>query len=91
MDYQVEVHQSGRITIPAPIRKAFQVSKGDMLTIRQEDDGIKIITPQQAMERARELAAPYLENASVEDFLKWRREEAWQKNTEHDPKMENDA
>ena len=78
MDYHVEVHQSGRITIPAPIRKAFHVNKGDVLTIRQEEQTIKIVTTQQAMDRARELAAPYLgEDSTVDDFLQWRKEEAW--------------
>ena len=78
MDYHVEVHQSGRITIPAPIRKAFDVNKGDMLTIRQEEQTIKIITTQQAMEQARELAARYLgDGSTVDDFLQWRKEEAW--------------
>lgn len=78
MDYHVEVHQSGRITIPAPIRKALKVNKGDVLTITQEEQTIKITTTQQAMEQARELAAPYLgDNASVDDFLEWRKGEAW--------------
>lgn len=91
MDYLVEVHQSGRITIPAAIRKALHVSKGDVLTIRQEDDGIRIITPQQAMEQARELAAPYLgEHSSVDDFLQWRKA-AWQDVSTHDADAEGTA
>lgn len=78
MDYHVEVHQSGRITIPAPIRKAFHVNEGDVLTIRQEDQTLKIITTQQAMDQARALAAPYLgDDSTVDDFLQWRKDDAW--------------
>lgn len=81
MDYHVEVDQSGKIKIPAPICKAFLLTKGDMLTIRQEEQTLRIITIQHAMAQARELTAPYLgDNTSVDDFLQWRKEEAWQEN-----------
>jgi AbrB family looped-hinge helix DNA binding protein len=78
MDYKAEVHKAGRITIPIEIRKQFDIAEGDILTIRQENNELKIITPKQALEQVRSLVKPYLAStkASVDDFIVWRREEA---------------
>ncbi len=80
MDYKAEVHKAGRITIPVEIRKQFNIAEGDILTIRQENNELKIITPKLALELARSLVKPYLDttDASVDDFIEWRREEARQ-------------
>ncbi|MBE9044302.1 AbrB/MazE/SpoVT family DNA-binding domain-containing protein [Pleurocapsales cyanobacterium LEGE 10410] len=77
MDYKAEVYKSGRITIPIEIRKQFQIAEGDILTIRQENGELKLITPQQALDHARQLVQPYLQSteSSVDKFLEWRREE----------------
>ena len=87
MDYKAEVHKTGRITIPMKIRKRFQIAEGDILTIRQENDELKIITQKPALDRARSLVKPYLssEESSVDDFIKWRREEAQQEEQELEP------
>ncbi len=84
MDYKVEVHKAGRITIPIELRKKFDITEGDILTIRQKNNELKIITQKQALDRARSLVKPYLssEESSVDDFLKWRREEAQQEEQE---------
>ena len=54
------------------------------MTIRQENDELKIITSKQALALARSLVKPYLEStdASVDDFLEWRRDEARQEEQE---------
>lgn len=77
MDYKAEVHKAGRITIPIEIRKQFQIAEGDILTIRQQNGELKIITAQQALAHARNLVQPYLQSteSSVDNFLKWRKEE----------------
>lgn len=77
MDYKAEVHKAGRITIPIEIRKQFQIAEGDILTIRQENGELKIITARQALAHARSLVKPYLKTtkSAVDDFLQWRREE----------------
>ena len=77
MDYKAEVHKAGRITIPIEVRKQFQIAEGDILTIRQEDGELKIITAQQALAHARDLVKPYLQSSesSVDNFIKSRREE----------------
>ena len=78
MDYKAEVYKTGRITIPIEIRKQFKIAEGDILTIRQENGELKIITPQQALAHARNLVQPYLQSSesSVDNFIKLRREEA---------------
>ena len=78
MDYKAEVHKARRITIPIEIRKQFQIAEGDILTIRQEDGELKIITARQALAHARDLVKPYLQSpeSSVDNFLKCRKEEA---------------
>jgi AbrB family looped-hinge helix DNA binding protein len=78
MDYKAEVHKAGRITIPIEVRKQFKIAEGDILTIRQEDGELKIITAQQALAHARHLVQPYLQSpeSSVDNFIESRREEA---------------
>lgn len=77
MDYKVEVHKTGCITIPIEIRKQFQIREGDTLIIRQENGELKIITANIALTHARNLVKPYLQSteSSVDNFLQWRREE----------------
>lgn len=84
MDYKAEVHKAGRITIPIEIRKQFQIAEGDILTIRQENGELKLITPQQALARARDLVKPYLQSteSSVDNFLTWRKSEGEREESE---------
>ena len=67
MDYRAEIQKGGRVTIPSVIRKKLNIAEGD----------IKLITQHQALEQARALANEYLtHNDTVDDFLRWRKEEA---------------
>lgn len=90
MDYKAEVYKSGRITIPVEIRKQFHISEGDILIIRQENEELKIITPQQALAHVRSLVQPYLKSteSSVDNFLAWRREEGKQEERDFDLREE---
>ena len=91
MDYKAEVHKAGRITIPIEIRKQFKIAEGDILTIRQEDGELKIITAQQALAHARDLVKPYLQSSesSVDNFIKSRREEGEREESELTSDEEN--
>ena len=91
MDYKAEVHKAGRITIPIEIRKQFQIAEGDILTIRQEDGELKIITAKQALAHARNLVQPYLQSSesSVDNFIKWRKEEGEREESELTSDEEN--
>jgi len=84
MDYKAEVHKAGRITIPIELRKKLDITEGDILTIRQENNELKIITQKQALAHARSLVKPYLssEESSVDNFIEWRRKEGQQEEQE---------
>lgn len=54
-----------------------EIQKGDIVTIREENGDIKLITQHQALVKVRALANKYLtDDNSVDDFLRWRKEEA---------------
>jgi len=77
MDYRAEIQKGGRVTIPSVIRKKLNMAEGDIVTIREENGDIKLITQHQALAQARALANQYLtQNDTVDDFLRWRKEEA---------------
>ncbi|KYC43199.1 AbrB family transcriptional regulator [Scytonema hofmannii PCC 7110] len=77
MDYRVEIQKGGRVTIPSVIRKKLKMVEGDIVTIREENGNIKLIPQHQALAKARSLAQQYLtRDDTVDDFLKWRKEEA---------------
>ncbi len=77
MDYRVEIQKGGRVTIPSVIRKKLKMVEGDIVTIREENGDIKLISQHQALAKARSLAKQYLtQNDTVDDFLRWRKEEA---------------
>jgi antitoxin PrlF len=43
-DYALtKVTRNGQITLPASIRRAFQVAEGDYLEVRTEEDGIHLV------------------------------------------------
>lgn len=77
MDYRAEIQKGGRVTIPSVLRKKLNMTEGDIVTIREENGDIKLITQHQALAEARALANQYLTNDNtVDDFLRWRKEEA---------------
>lgn len=77
MDYRAEIQKGGRVTILSVIRKKLNIAFGDIVTIREENGDIKLITQQQALAQARSLAQQYLtHDDTVDDFLRWRQEEA---------------
>ncbi|RUS99333.1 hypothetical protein DSM106972_077750 [Dulcicalothrix desertica PCC 7102] len=77
MDYRAEIQKGGRVTIPSVLRKKLNMAEGDIVTIREENGDIKLITQHQALAEARALANQYLTNDNtVDDFLRWRKEEA---------------
>ncbi len=83
MDYRAEIQKGGRVTIPSVIRKNLNMAEGDIVTIREENGDIRLITQYQALAQALALANQYLTHDTVDDFLRWRKEEA----TAEDDKM----
>lgn len=89
-EYQVEVGQSGQITLPSPLCKAYGIKEGDLLTFQDTGYGLTLQTTQDAFEKIQALVAPYLEaiDSPLDDFLRWRRQEA--KDEEQDLSLQKD-
>jgi AbrB family looped-hinge helix DNA binding protein len=72
----VELGAGGRLVIPAPMRAALGMKVGDRLTVRLEGDQLSLYTYQAGIRRAQERLRPYLPENAVDEFLRWKREEA---------------
>jgi AbrB family looped-hinge helix DNA binding protein len=72
----VELGAGGRLVIPAAMRAALGVKVGDRLTIRLEDDELCVYTYAAGIRRLQERMRRYLPENAVDEFLRWKREEA---------------
>ena len=72
------IDNTGRILIPASIRKALSILPGDRLVVRLENGALRLLTRTQAVELAQALARSHLpEKRSItEELLAERRQEA---------------
>lgn len=73
------VTESGRISLPAEMRKALGVEKGGTVTLRLEDGVVHIHTPEHSARRAQTLYRDFLNGRpgmSVDEFLNWRKQDA---------------
>lgn len=84
MDFNVEMQDNGRITLPVELRREFGLKKGDKVTLRYEDGEVRLLTQAQRLDHIRRLLGPYLQgpDSGVDAFLAWRREEARRENEE---------
>jgi AbrB family looped-hinge helix DNA binding protein len=76
----VELGPGGRIVIPAPMRVALGMKVGDKLTVRLEDNELRIYTYAQGIRRIRETVRKHVpeDRDIVEEFLAAKRKEAAQ-------------
>ena len=75
---RARVSASGRLSIPADMRRALGIEKGGSVSLRLGDEGLHLKTPHQFVKRIQKMAredGPH-EKLSVDDFINWRREEA---------------
>jgi AbrB family looped-hinge helix DNA binding protein len=75
----VKISDNGRLSIPAAMRKAIGLERGGDVVIELSGQEIRIRTLAEATARARELTRRLLAgrtDASVDDFIAERREEA---------------
>ncbi len=70
--------------IPAPMRAALGMKVGDKLTVRLEGDQLSIYTAMAGIRRAQKRLAPYLPKDAVDQFLRWKRQEAAKEEAEMD-------
>ncbi len=72
----VELAAGGRLVIPAAMRTALGMKIGDRLTVRLEGNELRIHTYEEGLRQAHELVGKYLPDDAVDEFLRWRRDEA---------------
>ena len=81
------ISESGRLSIPADMRRELGMEKGGLVSLSIDDTGLHIETTEQFMRRIQKMAREdgWHEKISVDSFLAWKREEARRELAEHDP------
>lgn len=70
MRMAVKVGAGGRLVIPGEYRAALGIAPGDVVVLVLEPDGLRLLTPGQAVRRARDLVSKYVEpERSLSDEL----------------------
>jgi AbrB family looped-hinge helix DNA binding protein len=74
----VKVEKSGRILIPAAIRRRFNIKEGTEVILRVDEDGIQVRTREQALARIRKRLRRYIPEGRLlsEELIQERRAEA---------------
>ncbi len=78
----VKVEKSGRILIPAAIRRQFGLKEGTEMILRVDEDGIRLGTREQALARIRKRLRRYIPEGRClsEELIQERRAEAEREN-----------
>lgn len=73
----VKLGAGGRLLIPGELRDAMGIQPGDMLVLILEGDGLRVLTPVQAVARARALVDRYVapDRELAAELLQERKEE----------------
>ena len=67
---RIKITEGGRIVIPAEYRQALGLHVGDEIIVRLEEDGIHILTLEQAIKYVQDVLRPYLpQGRSLSDEL----------------------
>lgn len=74
----VKLGTGGRLVIPGEFRAALGVDTGDTLILVMEEDGLRVLTPEQAVARARALVGRYVPagRSLAKELLAERRDES---------------
>ena len=78
METRVQIDNGGRFVVPVNFRKALKIKAGDEIIVRLENDSIRLIPLQQAIQFAQNAVKRYVPEGEslVEGLIKMRREEA---------------
>ena len=78
METRVQIHKGGRLVVPVKLRKALNIKAGDEVVVRLENDSIRLIPMQRAVNLAQTIVKQHVpEGVSlVDQLIKARREEA---------------
>ena len=60
IEHATKIGKSGRIVLPAPVRKELGLREGDDVVLVVEDGGVHLLTPAQAVRRAQELVRRFV-------------------------------
>jgi AbrB family looped-hinge helix DNA binding protein len=82
--FSVKLEKSGRILIPAAIRKELNLSGGSEVLLHIDDSGLQIGTRRQVLERIRQRLRKYVPESRnlSQELLDERREEAGREDTQ---------
>ena len=83
-----QISKSGRLSLPAPFRRAMGLQEGGRVVVELEaDNSVHILTQRQAIARAQAISARLLAGKpglSVDDFLAERHREAEREEAEYE-------
>jgi AbrB family looped-hinge helix DNA binding protein len=85
---QTRVSESGRLSIPADMRRELGLEKGGPVSLEIVDGGLRIRTMSEVRARIRKMADElgWTGKVTVDDFLEWKRNEAAREIAEMDSK-----
>lgn len=80
--YEIPMQENGRVVLPASLRKALGLAKGDKVLIEAEGDRLILTTARLRRKRAQEIARRYARPgvSVVDDFLQEKRIDAAREN-----------
>lgn len=80
--YEIPMQENGRVVLPASLRKALGLAKGDKVLIEAEGDRVILTTARLRRKRAQEIARRYAQPgvSVVDEFLEEKRVEAAREN-----------
>ena len=79
MPYRLKVMENGRMSLPVELRRRMGLANGGEVVVEDRGDRLVLRTVQQAVAKAQALSRKALAkspNASVEDFISERRQQA---------------
>lgn len=78
METRVQIRSGGRLVVPVKLRKALNIKAGDEVVVLLENDSIRLIPMQQAVNLAQKAVKKYVPKgvSLVDELIKARREEA---------------
>ena len=81
--YRLSVSPSGKVHLPAELRKKLSVEKGGKLFVQEDEDGLKLMTIEQHLDAICAMVAPFVKGASVDKYLAEKRVEAQREWEDH--------
>jgi len=78
METRIQIRSGGRLVVPVKLRKALNIKAGDEVVVLLENDSIRLIPMQQAVNLAQKAVKKYVPKgvSLVDELIKARREEA---------------